>query len=100
MERVKSLVYGIGMVAIMLFSASGQVVAHDAADTMFLTDDPGNWFRSEANGIPLSIVKVGDEVKFRVDGDETDTLHTATLLLAPKYHNSRSLDTFCSDMLA
>jgi hypothetical protein len=82
MGGVKSLVYGIGMVAIMLFSASGQAFAH-AADTMFLTDEPGNWFRSEANGIPLSIVKVGDEVKFRVDGDETDTIHTATLLLAP-----------------
>ena len=83
MGRVRSLVYGIGMVAIMLFSASGQAVAHDAADTMFLTDEPGNWFRSEANGIPLSIVKVGDEVEFRVDEDDTDTIHTATLLLAP-----------------
>jgi hypothetical protein len=67
----------------MLFSVSGQAVAHDAADTMFLTDEPGNWFRSEATGIPLSIVKVGDEVEFRVDEDDTDTIHTATLLLAP-----------------
>ena len=83
MGRVKSLVYGIGMVAIMLFSASGQAVAHDAADTMFLTDEPGNWFRSEEFGIPLSVVKVGDEVEFRVDEDDTDTIHTATLLLAP-----------------
>ncbi len=83
MGRVKSLVYGIGMVAIILFSASGQAVAHNAADTMFLTDEPGNWFRSETNDIPLSIVKVGDKVNFRVDEDETDTTHTATLLLAP-----------------
>ncbi len=83
MGRVKSLIYGIGMVGIMLFSASGQAVAHDAADTMFLSDEPGNWFRSEEFGIPLSVVKVGDEVKFRVDEDETDTIHTATLLLAP-----------------
>ena len=28
----------------------------EAADTMYLTDEPGNWFRSEATGTPLSII--------------------------------------------
>ncbi|MBI2919081.1 MAG: hypothetical protein HYY01_13985 [Chloroflexi bacterium] len=53
-------------------------------DTMYLTDEPGNWFRSATTGIPLSVVDIGDsvEVDFRI-GQFTGTRHTVTLLLRP-----------------
>ncbi len=62
----------------------GAVVQPTAADTMQLTDDPGNWFRSETTGISLSVINTGEsvEVDFRV-GQFTGTRHTVTLLLRP-----------------
>ncbi len=61
----------------------------DADDTLvFLTDEPGNWFRSEATGTPLSVVNAGDTVEFEIDDDHTDTLHTVTLLLKPDGSNA------------
>lgn len=51
-------------------------------DTMQLTDEPGNWFRSEASGTPLSVVRVGGRVDF-VAGHLTNTRHTATLVNKP-----------------
>ena len=51
-------------------------------DTMQLTDDPGNWFRSEATGSPVTTLALGGRVDFVV-GDRTDTRHTATLLIKP-----------------
>ena len=51
-------------------------------DTMQLTDTPGNWFRSEATGSPVTTVALGGRVDFNV-GDFTETRHTATLLIKP-----------------
>lgn len=53
-----------------------------ASDTMFLTDEPGNWFKSELTGTPLTVLDVGGEVKFEI-GSQTDTKHTVTLLMRP-----------------
>ncbi|MBI2919307.1 MAG: hypothetical protein HYY01_15140 [Chloroflexi bacterium] len=74
----------------LLFGATGSAVGASKAaapvttDTMYLTDDPGNWFRSATTGIPLSVVDIGDsvEVDFRL-GQFTGTRHTVTLLLRP-----------------
>jgi plastocyanin len=54
-----------------------------SADTFHLTDEPGNWFRSEATGTPVSIVKAGDRVDFKIDDCCTNTRHTVTLLVKP-----------------
>ena len=51
--------------------------------TMDLTDEPGNWFKSDDDGTPVIILdNVGGRVSFRV-GDQTDTRHTVTLLIKP-----------------
>jgi YVTN family beta-propeller protein len=55
----------------------------DAADTMHLTDDPGNWFRAESTGTPVSIIDAGERVDFKINGCCTSTRHTVTLLLKP-----------------
>ncbi len=61
-----------------------------AADTMFLTDEPGNWFRSENTGTPLSVVDAGDSVDFAIEGCCTDTRHTVTLLIKPEGSTAES----------
>jgi plastocyanin len=53
-----------------------------ARDTFQLTDEPGNWFRSETTRTPVTILDVGGRVDF-VAGHETDTEHTATLVIKP-----------------
>ena len=54
------------------------------ADTMHLTDEPGNWFKSEATGTPLSVVSAGDRVDFKIGNCCTNTRHTATLIIKPE----------------
>lgn len=59
----------------------------DETDTMHLTDEPGNWFRSETTGTPLSIVNPGDRVDFVIGNCCTNTRHTVTLLIKPAHSN-------------
>ena len=56
----------------------------DAADTMHLTDEPGNWFKSETTGMPLSVIAPGDEVDFKINNCCTSTRHTVTMLMKPE----------------
>jgi DNA-binding beta-propeller fold protein YncE len=56
----------------------------DAADTMHLTDEPGNWFRSDATGTPLSVIDPGDRIDFKINNCCTSTRHTVTLLVRPE----------------
>jgi hypothetical protein len=51
----------------------------DDRDVMDLTDEPGNWFRSQESRSPLSVVPVGGRVDFMA-GHLTNTKHTATLV--------------------
>lgn len=51
-------------------------------DTFQLTDCPGNWYRSDANGTPVTMVPVGGRVDF-VAEHLTQTKHTATLAAKP-----------------
>src|SRR5262245_53293527 len=54
----------------------------DDRDTMQLSDEPGNWFRSERTGESVTSVPVGGRVDF-VAGELTNTRHTATLVIKP-----------------
>src|SRR5918995_6058793 len=70
-------------VSVLLAAAPAAAMAQDSArDTMQLTDTPGNWFRSEASGTPVSTVRVGERVDFE-GGELTNTRHTATLVIKP-----------------
>jgi YVTN family beta-propeller protein len=51
-------------------------------DVMQLSDEPGNWFRSERTGESVTSVPVGGRVDF-VAGELTNTRHTATLVIKP-----------------
>ncbi|HWP31665.1 MAG TPA: hypothetical protein VNK96_08095 [Fimbriimonadales bacterium] len=68
---------------ITAFAESSSSRNRDAADTMFLNDEPGNWFRSENTGTPVSIINVGERVDFKIDGCCTNTRHTVTLAIKP-----------------
>ena len=52
-------------------------------DTMHLTDEPGNWFKSDATGTPLTVVAPGERVDFVIGNCCTNTRHTVTLLVKP-----------------
>ncbi|MCI0586350.1 MAG: hypothetical protein L0323_05875 [Planctomycetes bacterium] len=54
-----------------------------AADELHLSDEPGNWFRSETTGIPFTLVPQGARVDFKIGNCCTNTRHTATLLVRP-----------------
>lgn len=50
--------------------------------TMFLTDEPGNWFKDADSGTPVRFVNIGDRVQFDRN-TQTGTKHTVTLLIKP-----------------
>src|SRR5215471_8495283 len=54
-----------------------------AVDTMSLTDEPGNWFRSQITGTPFTAIRVGERVDFKINNCCTSTRHTVTLLMKP-----------------
>ncbi len=54
-----------------------------AVDTMRLSDEPGNWFRSDATGTSVSIIGAGQGVDFVISNCCTTTRHTVTLLVKP-----------------
>ena len=57
-------------------------------DEMHLTDEPGNWFRSEITGTPVTVIQAGDEVDFKIGNCCTNTRHTVTLLVKPAGSNT------------
>lgn len=64
--------------------AQGEAYAQSAADTMHLTDEPGNWFRSDATGTPVSIIEPGDRIDFKIGNCCTNTRHTVTMIVKPE----------------
>jgi plastocyanin len=74
LQRTLALALACGL------SAAAQA---DSRDTFHLTDEPGNWFKSESLGIPLSIVDPGDRIDFKINQCCTGTKHTVTLLVKP-----------------
>jgi hypothetical protein len=71
----------IAAVGVLVGALPGAAVGQ-TRDTMQLTDAPGNWFRSEASGTPVSTLRAGGRVDF-VAGELTNTRHTATLVIKP-----------------
>ena len=55
----------------------------DAADIMHLTDEPGNWFKSQITGTPFTAINLNERVDFKIDNCCTSTRHTVTLLMKP-----------------
>jgi hypothetical protein len=55
----------------------------DASDTMNLTDEPGNWFKSQITGTPFTAINMNQRVDFKIDNCCTSTRHTVTLLMKP-----------------
>jgi DNA-binding beta-propeller fold protein YncE len=71
---------------VVLAFAAGAVVA-DTADTYNLTDEPGNWFKSENTGTPFTVIRPGERVDFEINNCCTSTKHTVTLLMKPTGSN-------------
>jgi YVTN family beta-propeller protein len=72
------------VIGLVIGCASPLVLAGGDDDTMHLTDEPGNWFRSEETGTPVTVINAGEEVDFRINDCCTDTRHTVTLLIRPE----------------
>jgi YVTN family beta-propeller protein len=74
----------VAVAVLMLLAAAPGAASAQAPsrDEMQLTDTPGNWFRSEASGTPVSTVRQGGRVDFEA-GELTNTRHTATLVIKP-----------------
>jgi DNA-binding beta-propeller fold protein YncE len=58
-----------------------------SVDTMNLTDEPGNWFKSELTGTPFTVIRAGERVDFKINNCCTSTKHTVTLLVKPTGSN-------------
>ena len=57
--------------------------AAGAVDTINLTDEPGNWFKSQITGTPVTVIGPGQRVDFKINNCCTSTRHTVTLLMKP-----------------
>ena len=71
----------------LTFLTPSRVHADGAVDTMSLTDEPGNWFRSQITGTPVTIIRAGQRVDFKINNCCTSTRHTVTLLMKPAGSN-------------
>jgi YVTN family beta-propeller protein len=71
-----------GFVLALATIATGAVLA-DEVDTFNLTDEPGNWFKSENTGTPVTIINRNQRVDFKINDCCTNTRHTVTLLSKP-----------------
>lgn len=69
---------------VLSFFSSTHVINAAAVDTMHLTDDPGNWFKSSNSGASVSVINSGQRVDFKISNCCTNTPHTVTLLIKPE----------------
>ena len=58
-----------------------------SVDTMNLTDEPGNWFKSELTSTPFTVIRAGERVDFKINNCCTSTKHTVILLMKPTGSN-------------
>ncbi len=73
----------LSALALLAAASLAPATRADSADTLHLTDEPGNWFRSDATGTPVSVVDAGDKVDFVIGNCCTSTRHTVTLIVKP-----------------
>lgn len=74
----------VGAVSLSMLFPAAATPRRGAADTMHLTDEPGNWFRSDATGTPLSVIQPGERIDFKIGNCCTNTRHTVTMLIRPE----------------
>jgi YVTN family beta-propeller protein len=90
MNKPNSPLLNLTTVAVLALTTLTPRVVHadgGAVDTMNLTDEPGNWFKSEVTGTPFTAIRQGERVDFKINNCCTTTRHTVTLLMKPT--NSR-----------
>jgi YVTN family beta-propeller protein len=73
----------VAVVALTMLTPTIMRADGGAVDTMNLTDEPGNWFRSAATGTPFTAIRAGQRVDFKINNCCTSTRHTVTLLMKP-----------------
>jgi YVTN family beta-propeller protein len=86
MTKLNSALLNLTTLALLALTTLTPRTVHadgGAVDTMNLTDEPGNWFRSEATGTPFTAIRAGQRVDFRINNCCTSTRHTVTLLMKP-----------------
>ena len=86
MNKPKLFLSNLTTLALLALTAvvPGSVHADGGAvDTMSLTDEPGNWFKSTVTGTPFTAIRAGQRVDFKINNCCTSTRHTVTLLMKP-----------------
>ncbi len=86
MKKIRQLLSScFRLLALLALAAAVPQIAHaaGAVDTMSLTDEPGNWFKSAITGTPFTTVRAGERVDFEISNCCTSTRHTVTLLMKP-----------------
>src|ERR1051326_509164 len=81
--------FGMSLVLFAVLAGAPRPAFADGgtADTMSLTDEPGNWFKSAKTGTPFPVIKPGERVDFEINNCCTSTKHTVTLLMKPTGSN-------------
>ena len=86
MNELNSALLNLTRLALLALMTLTPGIVHadgGAVDTMNLTDEPGNWFRSEITGTPFTAIRAGQRVDFKINNCCTSTRHTVTLLMKP-----------------
>ncbi len=81
-QRAMIILTSFVLLAGLVLPGVNGTASASSSDIMQLTDEPGNWFKSEATGTPVTFIDVGDRVDFKA-GELTNTRHTATLVSRP-----------------
>ena len=88
MNKPHSTLLALATLTLLALTAVTPSTVHaDAVDTMSLTDEPGNWFRSQNTGTPVTVIRAGQRVDFKINNCCTSTRHTVTLLMKPAGSN-------------
>jgi DNA-binding beta-propeller fold protein YncE/plastocyanin len=77
----------LALLALTAVTLSRVHASGGSVDTMSLTDEPGNWFKSELTGTPFTVIRAGERVDFEINNCCTSTKHTVTLLMKPTGSN-------------
>ena len=77
----------LALLALTAVTPSRVHASGGSVDTMSLTDEPGNWFKSELTGTPFTVIRAGERVDFEINNCCTSTKHTVTLLMKPTGSN-------------
>lgn len=93
-KRIKGIslakkgIFSVVMVIVLVLSLLTACAAspNKYEGIMFLTDEPGNWFKSATTGTPVRVVDVGYKAQFDRN-TQSGTEHTVTLLIKPTGSN-------------